>query len=84
MNNSQETAVYEIRIEGHLDSRRASWFEEMAITAQPDGVTRLVGPVRDMAALHGLLSRIRDLGVPLLSVHRLNTGAEDGPESTAG
>ena len=80
MNSSPETAVYEIYIQGHLDERRAGWFEEMLLTTLPDGVTRLAGPVRDQAALFGLLSRIRDLGVPLISVRRLDneTKIENG------
>lgn len=80
MNKSAETAFYEIRIQGHLDSRRAGWFEDMTIALQPDGETVLVGPVPDMAALHGLLSRIRDLGVPLLSVRRLDSDSESGSD----
>lgn len=71
MNKLTETAVYEIRIEGHLDNRRAAWFAGMTIDRQPDGETLLTGPVADMSALHGLLSRIRDLGVVLISVRRL-------------
>ena len=71
MNAMPETAVYEIRIEGHLDSRRAAWFAGMTIARRPDGETVLTGPVADMAALYGLLSRIRDLGVVLISVRRL-------------
>lgn len=79
MNASPETAVYEFHILGHLCSRRESWFEGMAITRRPDGVTVLTGPVVDQAALYGLLSRIRDLGVPLLAVCRLAT--HDTPTS---
>lgn len=70
MEKSPKTVVYEIRIQGHLDAQRAGRFEEMAVTHLPDGVTLLVGPVRDQAALYGLLSRIRDLGAPLISVQR--------------
>lgn len=68
--DSSETAVYEIRIFGHLDGHRMRSFAGMTITHLPHGVTALTGPVRDQAALYGLLSRIRDLGVPLISVQR--------------
>ncbi len=61
---------YEIRIRGHLDSRSARLFEGMALTPLPDGETVLFGPVLDQAALFALLSRIRDLGTPLISVQR--------------
>lgn len=71
MDRSTEMAVYEIRIQGYLDARRARQFEGMTIAEQPDGVTVLVGPVLDQAALYGLLSSLRDLGVPLISVQRL-------------
>jgi hypothetical protein len=66
--------LYEIRIKGHLDSRRAQWFEGLTMTQLPDGETVLSGPIVDQAALHGVLSKIRDLGLPLLSVKRLETG----------
>jgi hypothetical protein len=63
---------YELRIEGVLDERWSAWFDGMQITAEPDGVTRIAGPVTDDAALHGLLAKIRDLGLPLISVHRVD------------
>ena len=65
--------IYEIRIKGHLDSRRAAWFEGLTITLEGNGDTLLTGPVVDQAALHGLLRKVRDLGVPLLSVTRLDS-----------
>ena len=64
--------VYEIRFQGHLDLRRARMFEGLEMVREPGGETVLTGPVLDQAALHGILSRIRDLGVPLLSVKRLS------------
>jgi hypothetical protein len=59
---------YEIRITGHLDTRWAAWFEGMSLTHAEDGTTALNGMVADQAALHGLLQRLRDLGIPLISV----------------
>jgi hypothetical protein len=63
--------VYEIRFRGHLDVRRAQMFEGLEMAQEPDGETVLTGLVIDQAALHGILSRIRDMGVPLLSVKQL-------------
>jgi hypothetical protein len=64
------SATYEIVVEGHLDARWARWFEGMRLTHREDGTTRLHGPVADQAALHARLTRIRDMGVTLLSVRR--------------
>ena len=61
---------YEIRLQGHLASRWAARFEPMTLTRLADGSTRLEGPVVDQAALHGLLGALRDLGLPLISLHR--------------
>ena len=66
-----ELGLYEIRIQGHLAGRWADWFESLTITLQEDGVTLLTGPVVDQAALHSLLRKVRDLGMPLLSVNRV-------------
>ena len=68
---------YEIRVEGHLSSSWSSWFEGLTIHHEAGGETVLCGPVVDQAALHGVLMRIRDLGLPLVSVTRLGqTGAQ--------
>ena len=63
-----QPVVYQIRLKGHLDSQWTDWFEELTITLEEDGNTLLTGPVVDQAALHGLLKKVRDLGMPLLSV----------------
>ena len=59
---------YRFRVRGHLDDHWSEWFEGLAIHLEEDGTTVLVGPVIDQAALHGVITRIRDLGLPLLSV----------------
>ena len=63
--------VYQIRLKGQLGSQWADWFGELAITHEGDGSTLLTGPVVDQAALHGLLKRVRDLGLPLISINPL-------------
>jgi hypothetical protein len=65
---AHEGTRYEIRIRGRLDARWGARFDGLAMTAEPDGTTVLTGPVTDQAALHGLISRVRDLGLPLISV----------------
>ncbi len=63
--------TYRIRVSGHLDDRWSEWLGDLVIHLQEDGTTLLVGPVVDQAALHGVINRIRDLGLPLLSVRRV-------------
>ena len=70
--------VYQIRIKGHLGSQWTDWFEGLTITLEEDGDTLLTGPVVDQAALHGLLKKVRDLGMPLVSV----SPVEPGPSTT--
>ena len=74
---SYEPGLYEIRIKGHLDDRWADWFEGLTITLEDNGDTLLTGAVVDQAALHGLLRKVRDLGMPLLSVIHLKPGQAD-------
>jgi hypothetical protein len=62
------TERYEIRVAGRLAPRWATFFDGMTLTARPDGTTVIAGPVRDQAALHGLLHTVSDLGLPLVSV----------------
>ena len=64
---------YEISIRGRLDERWSGWFDGMTIEAQPVGLTIIRGPVLDQAAVHGLLARLRDLGIPLVSVRPIPT-----------
>lgn len=77
-NQSQENhegpGLYEIRIKGHLEDRWAAWFEGLTLTREGDGETLLTCPVTDQAALYGLLRKVRDLGMPLLSVTLIRPG----------
>jgi len=66
--NPSQPLVYQIRLKGHLGSQWADWFGGLALTLEENGDTLLTGPVIDQAALHGLLKKVRDLGMPLLSV----------------
>ena len=68
--SDRDPTTYEIRLAGHLDARWAARFDGLALRLEPDGTTVLSGPIVDQAALHGLLQRIRDLGIPLVSVVR--------------
>jgi hypothetical protein len=65
---------YEIRLQGRLDARWSVWFDGLTLAAGTDGTTTIRGPVVDQAALHGLLQRLRDLGLPLISVARVQPG----------
>lgn len=69
---------YEFRIKGHLGDRPSPWFTNLAVMELSNGETRLVGLMEDQAALYGLLSRMRDLGVLLLSVNRIPEAGEGG------
>ena len=66
-----EPTVYQIRVQGALQNKWSGWFDGFAIAPHVGGETVLTGPVADQAALHGLLSKIRDLGLPLLSIKRI-------------
>jgi hypothetical protein len=76
-----EAGRYEIRLEGHLDARWGSWFDGLGLTHEGDGTTVIQGPVPDQAALHGLLSRVRDLALPLISVRRVGPAGFDPPDA---
>ncbi len=75
--NHDEPRLYEIRLKGHLDARWGDWFGDLTITLEDNGDTRLTGPVIDQAALHSLLRKVRDLGIPLLSVVCVDPGQAD-------
>jgi hypothetical protein len=72
--------IYQVRIKGHLGPQWADWFGGLTITPEDNGDTLLTGPVVDQAALHGLLRKVRDLGLPLISVTHAQTGQADGPD----
>ncbi len=67
-----EPPRYELRVQGVLEPGWSAWFEGLQVTSDPTGQTTIAGPVTDQAALHGLLAKVRDLGLPLLSVRRLD------------
>jgi len=81
--SGREDDWYLIRIQGHLDQRWTSWFDGLALTHDGDGTTLLQGRVADQAALHGLLTKVRDMGLPLVSVtregRRVNSPSTDEP-----
>jgi len=66
---ASQPMIYQIRLKGHLGRQWMNWFDELTVTLEEDGNTLLSGPVVDQSALHGILKKIRDLGMPLLSVN---------------
>jgi hypothetical protein len=74
--------IYAFRVQGYLDQERSGWFDGLAITHTPDGETILSGPIVDQAALHGVLLKIRDLGLSLLEVKQGSTATGDRRAST--
>lgn len=77
------SVFYRIRINGHLGQQWTAWFEGLTITLEEDGDTLLTGPVPDQSALHGILKRVRDLGMPLLSVNSVNSEQSDATDATS-
>lgn len=81
--------LYEIRLKGHLQSRWARWFDDMTVTNHDDGTTVVCGAVVDQAAMHGLLNKVRDIALPLVSVVRVPADessaapAEPAPHTTS-
>jgi hypothetical protein len=74
-----EAGRYEIRLEGHLNIRWATWFDGLSLSHESDGTTIIQGLVADQAALHGLLQKIRDLGLPLVSVTQVEADQRNVP-----
>jgi len=72
-----EPAGYRLRVDGHLDQHWSSWFGDLTVTEEDDGTTSLTGAISDQAMLHGLLTKIRDLGVTLISVETLDPTTTD-------
>ncbi len=82
--HDQSNGRYEIRLQGHLHSRWATWFDGLAVTNASDGTTLMQGPVVDQAALHGLLRKLQDLGLPLLSVTQIGPDQPEAPVTETG
>jgi hypothetical protein len=83
-NSNSEKAqpmIYQIRIKGHLDRKWADWFSDLSITALDNGETLLTGPVLDQAALHGMLRKVRDAGLPLVAVIQVEPEQADVPDA---
>ena len=78
---NSNSKVYEIRLKGHLDARWVKWFDGLAITQDENGNTLLSGPVADQPALHGILKKVRDVGLPLLSVNSVEPGTKEDGET---
>ena len=76
----RELGQYEIRLKGHLEGRWAAWFDGLSLTQESDGTTVIRGAVIDQAALHGLLSKVRDLGLPLIAVTQVDPKHMKGQE----
>lgn len=76
---NEKGMIYQIRIEGPLGQQWTDWFDGMSISQEQDGTTLLTGPVVDQSELHGLLKKVRDLGIPLISVNRMETDGSSNP-----
>ena len=83
MNAPEQACTYEIRVQGALDARWSAWFAGLDVSSDAAGQTTLTGPLRDQAELHGVLARVRDLGLPLIAVRRLDCGPSgaDAPDA---
>ncbi len=78
---SDQPATYQVKLKGHLDAQWSHWFSGLTVTLAGNGQTVLTGRVADQAALHGLLKKVRDLGMPLISVNLVQTGQPRGPRA---
>jgi len=83
MTPRKKPRFYEIKVEGHLDEHWSHWFGDLTVTQDEHGNTILSGPVADQAALHGLLIKVRNLGLTLLSVHRIESQDETPKHGTS-
>ena len=77
--DSRDAGRYEIRLTGHLDARWTAWFDGLTVRHESEGTTVISGEIDDQAALHGLLQRVRDLGLPLVSVRQVEADPSDIP-----
>ena len=75
-----QPVIYQVRLKGHLGGQCADWFGGLTVTLEDNGETVVTGPVIDQAALHGLLRKVRDLGMPLVSVNRVEPGPAETPQ----
>jgi hypothetical protein len=78
---ADQPMVYQIRVKGHLSQRWMDWFDGLTVTMESDGNTLLAGTVIDQSALHGILKKVRDAGMPLLSVNSVGTSGQDEPDA---
>jgi len=83
-NSADQPTVYQIRLKGHLSVQWADWFDGLTISLEANGDSVLTGPVVDQAALYGLLRRVRDLGLPLLSVTQVKANQPDATDGVNG
>lgn len=77
---NEKARIYQIRIEGQLGHQWTDWFEGLSVTPEEAGTTLITGPVVDQSVLHGLLKKVRDLGMPLVSVNRIETDGTSNPD----
>jgi len=78
------TEIYEIKIQGHLDTKWSEWFYGMTITQEGDGTTTLYGPLPDQTVLHSVLDRIRDMNLPLISVNQVELEGQTSKDEAKG
>ncbi|WP_316568891.1 hypothetical protein [Neobacillus sp. YIM B06451] len=84
LSQDREPGMYEIRLKGHLDSRWSHKFEGMSFTHKTDGTTVLSGPLADQSELHGLLRKLRDLGLSLISINQMDSNKAIGSDGNSG
>ena len=82
--NDARSLQYDVRVKGQLDARWTAWFDGLSLTNESDGTTTIRGPVVDQAALHGLLQKLRDIGIPLVSVTQVDLDQLDAPTTPGG